>query len=139
MERRLFALRSWAFRMSLCSLKVRCSSSINPTYLVWCWYSYFRPFRIIFPGGSSVSLFLNTITSVFVLFNDILFARSQCERALRSLFNFLNGFLLSFLIIWIILVSSAKCLVVEVLIHWGRSLMYTRVLHTRTRSQHHER
>ena len=68
------------------------------------------PYNLILKFGNSVCFFLKNIISVFVEFNDILFANSQGFKVFRSLFIFLAVFM--FLIFLFItcckFVSSAK-------------------------------
>ena len=114
----------------MCVSNVRYSSNIIPTYFTSLDSISLTPFNFILKLGIGVLFFLKKISSVLVVFSDILFARSHWFRDFRSVFRFLTMFLFRFCSLFLIeyrrLVSSAKCRTVECLIQVWRSLIYMR-------------
>ena len=109
-------------------LKVKCSSIVNPRYLISCFGISLTPFSFIFRLGIGTFFFLNTISSVLDEFRDILFAISQLFSDLRSRLRRLTMFAFLILLggIYSRFVSSAKWKLVELCIHWCKSFMYIR-------------
>ena len=126
MDSRLFALFNLACRVFLCGSNVKCSSIVILTYFTLEQGDSFTPFSFILLFGIGDPDFLKYISSVFVELRLILLASSQWVRHLRSLLIFLVLFGNDLFKMCIRFVSSAKCLVVEYLMHLCRSLMYIR-------------
>jgi hypothetical protein len=112
----------------MCVSNDRCLSNVIPTYFTSLDSVNLTPLSFILKLGIEVLIFLKKISSVLVVFSDILFARRHWLRDFRSVFRFLTMFLFLFCSLFLIeyrrLVSSAKCRTVECLMQVWRSFIY---------------